>query len=99
MYDYSFVSKWAKDFEENPIEKQFYEKIAFRYKLRDFLSFEETIYFSLLDLKLHSGNISPVNMIEINQKLLEESFAFNFKTDDVQLNKTLIEAMKENVAS
>jgi Zn-dependent oligopeptidase len=98
MYDYSFVSRFIQDMNGNPIEKDFYEKIAFRYKLKDFLSFEETIYFSLLDLKLHSGHITPVNMLEINQKLLEESFAFNFKTDSIQL-KSYFDQMKESMAS
>jgi len=64
--------------------------------LKDFLDFEETIYFSLLDLELHTQSMNPSKMLEINQSLLEESFSSNFETDAIKL-KSLMESVKENI--
>ena len=52
------------------------------------MAFEETIYFSLLDLHLHSlaaTEITPQTMLDVNQKLLEESFSFNYSTEGIKL--------------
>lgn len=64
--------------------------------MKDFLDFEETIYFSLLDLELHTQSMNPSKMLEINQSLLEESFSSNFETDAIKL-KSLMESVKENI--
>jgi len=53
MFDYNFVSSWALDLEGKPIEKEFFDKLTFTKSLQ-FLNLDETIYCSLLDLKLHT---------------------------------------------
>jgi len=97
MFDYPFVSSWALDNSSKPIDLDFFTKLSFIRSLR-YLNLEETIYFSLLDLNLHNGTITPQSMVDINTQLMASSFSYNYSTDNVQL-KTFSEQLAQNIKS
>ena len=70
-----------KNIDHEEIPEDFFHKLVFKEKMKEFMKFEETIYFSLLDLEFHklkSTELTAENLIKINSELLEESFGFNF---------------------
>ena len=88
LKDYDFVSKFAfQPDSTKPIDRGIFRKMIFCEEIFRFMAFEETLFFTCLDIDLNSfgkdEKIDEASLLELTERNLNEAFT----CDKIDLSK------------